>query len=364
MNGAGIASILDVTERKRAESVRDLLVAELSHRVKNTLATVISIAHQSFPDGRALDEARRSFDERIRALAQTHARLAETSWSGISLATIVRDETAPYQSEGSNVLIDGPDITLNPKCAVSLGMAVHELTTNAAKYGALSTRDGALDVSWQLAGSGKDVCINWVESGVPRVAPPRHSGFGRLLLEGALAADLNGTVKLDFASGGLRCLIAFPLDRSAVLPTDGPPAGAQAVEAMPSGALPAGSPNPANGTRIMIVEDEFLLALELEEHLRSSGFQTIGPFNNLTRAAKAAGYEQVDVAVLDANLNGEMVYPVADVLGARGIPFILVTGYATADLPERFRALPRIAKPYDPATLTREIKKALAGATP
>jgi PAS domain S-box-containing protein len=142
-----IASILDVTERKRAESQRDLLVAELSHRVKNTLATVISIAHQSFSKARSTGEAQRSFDDRIRALAQTHARLAEANWSGVSLEAIVRDETAPYRDGGSNVLIAGPDITLSPKCAVSLGMAIHELTTNAAKHGALSTKGGSLRVT-------------------------------------------------------------------------------------------------------------------------------------------------------------------------------------------------------------------------
>jgi two-component sensor histidine kinase len=103
-----IASIADITERKRAESQRDLLVAQLSHRVKNTLATVISIAHLSFSKARSADEARRSFDERIRALAQTHARLAEANWSGVSLEAIIRDETAPYQDGVSNVLIGGP----------------------------------------------------------------------------------------------------------------------------------------------------------------------------------------------------------------------------------------------------------------
>src|SRR5262249_15145745 len=109
-----IASIADITERKRAETQRDLLVAELSHRVKNTLAMVISIAHLSFSKARSPNEAARSFDERIRALAQTHARLAETSWIGVSLEAIIRDETAPYQDGAENVLIRGPSVTLGP----------------------------------------------------------------------------------------------------------------------------------------------------------------------------------------------------------------------------------------------------------
>jgi len=109
---------------------------------------VISIAHQSFSKAPSPDEAQRSFDDRIRALAQTHTRLAEANWSGVSLETVVRDETVPYQHRGRNVRIAGPQIVLNPRCAVSFGMAIHELTTNAAKYGALSTSGGSLEVAW------------------------------------------------------------------------------------------------------------------------------------------------------------------------------------------------------------------------
>ena len=130
---------MDITERKQAESQRDLMVAELSHRVKNTLATVISIARQSFSKGPSIEEARRSFDGRILALAQTHGRLAEENWSGVPFEVMLLDEFAPYRS-GSNIKVSGPNLTLNPKCALVLGMAFHELTTNAAKYGALSTR--------------------------------------------------------------------------------------------------------------------------------------------------------------------------------------------------------------------------------
>jgi PAS domain S-box-containing protein len=130
-----IASITDITERKRAEAQRDLLVAELSHRVKNTLATVISIAHLSFSKAPSPEQARRSFDERIRALAHTHARLADANWSGVSLDAIVRDETAPYR--GANVHIAGTDILLSPKLAVSLGMAMHARHQCGQTWGAL-----------------------------------------------------------------------------------------------------------------------------------------------------------------------------------------------------------------------------------
>lgn len=198
----------DITEQKQAEAQRDLLVAELSHRVKNTLATVISIARQSFanPDS---EEARGSFDSRIRGLAQTHSRLAESNWSGVSLATMLADELAPYRND-SNVHIEGPAIELNPKCALTLGLAVHELATNAAKYGALSSKSGEVHVTWAYDASEHMLRLAWTERGGPPVNPPKRSGFGRLLIERALASDLNGAVELEFANQGLRCTIAIP----------------------------------------------------------------------------------------------------------------------------------------------------------
>jgi PAS domain S-box-containing protein len=200
-------------ERVRDEQRRNLLIAELNHRVKNTLATVVAISHQSFLKGRSPEEAHYSFERRVRALAQTHGRLAEASWSGVSLEMLVADETAPYRDERGNVRIAGQRIQLNPKSAVSLGMAFHELTTNAAKYGALSTKGGSLEVTWSVTTDG-DLRIRWREFGGPPVQAPQRPGFGRLLLERALHSDLDAEVQLDFAPAGLECTIAFPLDRS------------------------------------------------------------------------------------------------------------------------------------------------------
>ncbi|MGH6924502.1 MAG: PAS domain S-box protein [Propylenella sp.] len=204
---------MDITDRKLAEVQRDLLVAELSHRVKNTLATVISIARRSFSNARSVEEASGAFSARIRALAQTHGRLAESNWSGVSLQTMLLDEFAPYRVEdGSNVGISGPPIVLSPRCALTIGMAVHELVTNAAKYGALSTPKGSVQVVWSTDIADRELRILWSESGGPPVSLPEHSGFGRLLIERALASELRGVVRLDFDKGGLTCAIAIPLD--------------------------------------------------------------------------------------------------------------------------------------------------------
>jgi PAS domain S-box-containing protein len=199
---------MDITERRQTEEQRDLLVAELSHRVKNTLATVVSIAQQSLSKHQSLEEARHAFSARIRALGQTHGRLAEANWSGVSLETILLDEFAPYRrSDGGNVHLSGPLVRLNPKQALTLGMAIHELTTNAAKYGAVSTES-------DVDAEDNKLAISWIETGGPSVLEPGRSGFGRLLLERALAADVRGEVSLNFSPAGLRCQIAVPLPRT------------------------------------------------------------------------------------------------------------------------------------------------------
>ena len=204
---------MDITDRRQADIERDLLVAELSHRVKNTLATVVSIAQQSFPKDPAMDLVRRSFNDRIRALAQTHGRLAEASWIGVSLETILLDELSPYRRQDeANVICSGPHVTLNPKLSLVLGLVTHELATNAAKYGSLSTKGGAVHVGWEVSTKDRKLKICWTESGGPLVSAPTKSGFGRMLLERAVAFDLNGVVNLEFASTGLQCEIVSPLE--------------------------------------------------------------------------------------------------------------------------------------------------------
>lgn len=208
---------MDITERKENELQRDLLVAELSHRVKNTLSTVISIEQQSFLNSSSIEGARRSFTDRIRALAHSHARLAEGNWSGVSLEAVLREELALYQQQdGRNVRLSGPPVTLKPKCALTLGLAVHELATNAAKYGALSSNVGNVEVRWTIEPQEQALTISWLESGGPPVSPPKRSGFGRLLLERAIASDLSGRVELDFAERGIRCVVQLPVSDNVV----------------------------------------------------------------------------------------------------------------------------------------------------
>jgi two-component system, chemotaxis family, CheB/CheR fusion protein len=207
----------DVSERTRAEQQRTLLMAELDHRVKNTLATVHSIAAQTASNAASLEEFTEMFEGRLLALSQTHNLLTEAHWKGASLRQILGTELSPYRADARDArfALDGEDINLTPAQALSLGMAFHELTTNAAKYGAFSTASGRVDVSWALVDDAREprLQLQWVESGGPPVTPPSRRGFGSRLLERGLPGETGGEVSLKFEAKGVRYTLSIPIER-------------------------------------------------------------------------------------------------------------------------------------------------------
>jgi two-component sensor histidine kinase len=201
----------DVTEKKRAEKHRELLMAELSHRVKNTLATVLSIERLSLGPGCETDPGRQTFRARILALAHAHTRLAESNWLSARLADLIEDELLPYISaEKKNVTLTGVPVLLSPRCALNVSLAFHELATNAAKYGSLSSPQGRVEVAWHTRPDDGALEIRWNETGGPAVIPPSRIGFGRMLLEQALGQEIGSTVKMGFPSEGVQCSIFIP----------------------------------------------------------------------------------------------------------------------------------------------------------
>jgi PAS domain S-box-containing protein len=208
----------DITAAKRAEAQRELLLAELSHRVKNTLAVVQGVASRSLSgDGRSLAEAREVFTKRLRALANAHAQLTASQWRGASLRTLVEDELRPY---GGRASLAGGQVKLGPRAALTLSLVLHELATNAAKHGALSAPGGGVEVAWDVDHQeGEDgarrVRLVWREAGGPAVEVPARQGFGTTLIEQSLAYDLQGTGGVRFEREGLVCELAFPLGREA-----------------------------------------------------------------------------------------------------------------------------------------------------
>jgi PAS domain S-box-containing protein len=207
----------DISERKRAEEQQVLLVNELNHRVKNTLATIQSLALQTFQRGKLLEVAKQEFEGRLLALSRTHNLLNETRWESATLSDVLGAEIAPYVSaDGSAVSVNGPAVALQPKTAVALGMLFHELATNASKYGSLSATDGTLRVTWLVVSEarGRTLRLDWLEAGP---SPPLLSreGFGSKLIRRLVEGELGGTLNRDFTERGLHAVLTVPLQGAA-----------------------------------------------------------------------------------------------------------------------------------------------------
>ncbi|HWE20585.1 MAG TPA: PAS domain S-box protein [Hyphomicrobiaceae bacterium] len=204
---------IDVTERKRAEEHQRMLLAELDHRVKNVLATVSAVASRTQDANLSGADFAAALAGRIRSMAATHELLSCRQWKGVSIRELVRRELAPYTT-GNNTDLDGPEMTLRPEAAQAVSMVLHELTTNAAKYGALATEDGRVSVRWSRAltrNPDARVCIAWRETDGPTVRSPERSGYGTEVIRDLIPYELGGAVDLAFAPGGVRCDIEIPV---------------------------------------------------------------------------------------------------------------------------------------------------------
>jgi PAS domain S-box-containing protein len=216
-----LAVTLDVTARKRAEAQQTLLTAELSHRVKNTLAVVQAIASQTLRRASSPESFAESFGGRLRALASTHGLLTRTGWHPTDLRVVLQQAVGAHAVGPRRFEIEGPGLELPPKEILTLGLVLHELATNAAKYGALSTTGGRVSVRWALEGlpDRRYLRLVWIERNGPPVTTPVTRGFGIKLIGESVAYELGGTATLAFETAGLRCEIVIPWDRQ---PATGP----------------------------------------------------------------------------------------------------------------------------------------------
>jgi PAS domain S-box-containing protein len=203
----------DLSKRKRNEELERLLTNELNHRVRNTLATVQSIVFQSLRGAVDLESARKAVSARIVSLAGAHELLTDRSWSGADLNDLVVRAIAPFAC--GNITVEGPSLDVSPKQALALSLALHELATNAAKYGALSRPGGRVDLRWVVQNG--QLRLTWRETGGPPVVPPSRQGFGSRLLQDVLASELDGQTRLDFAADGVACWITAACAESASL---------------------------------------------------------------------------------------------------------------------------------------------------
>lgn len=222
---AASSIVRDITDRRAAEQRRETLVSELNHRVKNSLAVVQAIVSQTLRGEVTLAEARTAIGTRLAAFARAHDLVVGSDWLGTDLASVVAATIEPHQGEAPRFTVSGPYLPLTPQAAVTFSLALHELCTNAAKYGALSVPEGRVDIGWTISGAGDGARFTWTwtERGGPPVAKPDHRGFGSSLIERVLPMELNGAVRVGYPDTGLVCVLDAPMPAQRHLTVPGSP---------------------------------------------------------------------------------------------------------------------------------------------
>jgi PAS domain S-box-containing protein len=325
----------DISERKRAEEMQSLLVGELSHRIKNTLATVQSMAKQTLRRSKSIEEFVNSFEGRLQALASAHSMLSDSHWQGAELTSLIHKIVA---EDGGRMVLSGPQIMLGSQATLHLSMLLHELATNARKYGALSGPGGQLALSWSLHRSPEQaVHLSWVETGHTLMRPGKP-GFGSKLIQSLVNG---GHARMSYGASGISWEIRM------LLPEPVPSRLPQFLQPQASIAS-NGSTQRRNlmGKRVLVVEDEPLVLLELEQILEDAGVNVVAREATLASALGAIQELRFDAALLDANLGGEQVDELAAGLASRKVPFMFLSGYERESLPAAFRDSVLVPKPF------------------
>jgi PAS domain S-box-containing protein len=339
---AGISS--DVSEARQLSDHRAVLLSELQHRVRNIMGVIRSIGNRSADGAASIDDYRRTLEGRMLALARVQALLTREANAGGSLREIIESEVKVQAHHPHQFELVGPNVMLSPKAVEVLTLAFHELSTNALKYGAFSVPEGTLIVSWSpFEKRGNPwLGIDWIENGAPPRAPSTRRGFGSELIEARIPYELGGTGKVSIEPGGARCRMEFPLkDAESILETDAP---------MPTttfgGTIDMSGAPDLTGRVVLVVEDDYYMAADTTSALRGAGAEVLGPCPNEETAREQLETSMPTHAVLDLNLGGGGPrFEIAQLLKAKGIPFVFITGYDPDIIPPDLADVPRLQKP-------------------
>ena len=327
---------IDITDRKEADERQVLLAREVDHRARNTLAVIQSIIRLT--RAKSVADYVHAVEGRIKALARAHTLLSDSRWRGADLATLVAEELAPYRA-GDKIRCGGPDVSLQPATAQGLALALHELATNAAKHGGLSSSAGKVLLEWEL--ESEALTLHWSETGGPPVAEPSSHSFGLKVIAASIEQQLGGKAVFKWAPTGLQCQMMIPRSELAKSRVFSPLLVANGGRGTVIGV------KHDSKSRVLLVEDEALVAMMIQETLNEFGYQVVGPLNTASEALAAAREGHFDAAVLDINLGDGLVYTVAEILGVRGVPFVFVTGYDADSVDPRFSEVPILQKPIE-----------------
>jgi len=346
----------DISERRRSDEIRSLLVAELNHRVKNTLAIVQSIATQTARGADNVGQYVAKLTGRLQSLAGAHSVLTDAHWSGASLTELVTLQLSAALGDTRNVTVQGrPDVQLPPQTALQLTLVLHELATNALRHGALSRADGEVRIEWELAAEGdRRLRMRWSEHGGPPVCTPAARGFGSLLIE-RTSQSPHLTARLQFVPTGLVCAIDVNL---AEVPADlyfDP--SREGLRRMPPPTVRA--PRASARRRVMVIADDLLEAMHLEDLLTSAGYLVLRSVFTAEEANMALDEPACDLAVIDVDLGGLAAVPQLTAgLDARRIGFVLITDRPEGVQAAAGRGVRVIGKPLHGAQLVAALREA------
>jgi light-regulated signal transduction histidine kinase (bacteriophytochrome) len=334
-------------ERQRAQEKQELLIAELNHRVRNILSLIRGLISQTKDSATSIDGFVATLESRVHALARAHDQITADRWAPARLYDLIEVEAGAYLGEKRDrVRLTGPNVLLTPAAFTVLALVIHELLTNAAKYGALSD-SGRVAIDWRLDEDGS-LLLDWAEEGGPAVIAPTRRGFGSTVIERSIPYDLGGHAEVHYRLTGLEARFCVPSAHVASVQPDIAPGD----RAKP---LPAVSPTLLSGRTVLLVEDNMIIAMDGEDALRDLGAEVVTA-GSVGRAREAIGVREVDFAILDFNLGNENSLPVADLLAERNVPFLFATGYGDGlELPARYAHVPLVKKPYSGATLAQAI---------
>jgi PAS domain S-box-containing protein len=338
---------IDITDRKEAEERQFLLAREVDHRAKNALAVAHAIVCLTRADN--IKQFVAAVEGRIQALARAHSLLSESRWQGANIVQLVNDELAPYRTPNfDRIRTSGRSLSLDPSTAQALALVLHELATNAAKYGAMSSPSGVVEVGWQWCGGNLE--LRWTETGGPPVVHSGAGGFGIRVIKTSVERQLGGTVELEWRPDGLKCTICIPHQLRLEFPDL---ARSRDMASRDMAAFDAGPVEIGARKRILLVEDDSLIAMMMAQTLRDLNFDVVGPFGRVSEAVATLDGHAVDAGILDINLGGEMVYPLAHLLAERKVPFVFMTGYGSEVIEPPFPQVQVLQKPVDRETLQK-----------
>jgi PAS domain S-box-containing protein len=332
----------DISDQRRAEKMQHLLVEELKHRVKNTLAMIQAIANQSLHRADSPTDFVSGFNGRIQALARAHELLTMAKFEGAEITQLIREQVLLSDPASERITCSGPMLVLDAQTAIHLALVLHELATNARKHGALSVPGGRLSVEWAIhSNGGRGLVLEWKERNGPKVAVPKEHGFGTTLIARTLKAH-GGTASIRYGTDGVTALLTLPLSEQVRSNL-----GTSAMPLMSDASLPRRPSDPGlKGKRIIVIEDEPLVAMDVESMLTDAGCKIVGAAGTLDDAKALCSNALCDAAVVDANLKGHAVDELAVTLTARNIPFAFVTGYGCEALPHGFQDAIIVKKPF------------------